>query len=664
MTERYCQTGMEQEFGKATFSVKMPCEGRILQIIRRYPEGEAVDSIKENPETLIVYEDVATKEVGILTLPKYFSYHTYFGFPYKEAKGLNKLRVDAVIEKDTIFLDSPGVTDSGNYAYGTELNVAFMSHPAISEDGIVISRDVLPLFSFKRYETRSVEWGDKRFALNLFGKEGTDEYKVCPDIGEYVRDDGLLMALRTFDEKLVPVDMNVNAVRCVDYAHDERIYASGTGGRVIDIRVTTNFDASQGVSNMDAQLEKYIIMRRVYFEQIVKAYEGLRRNKALQLTREFHALIVKAYSELASGKNRMSKLYRKAPLDHFRVEFVIEYTKYPNIGQKYTEGFGGKGVICHIAEPHEMPVDAQGVRADMIMGPEARTNRMNIGGLYEHYINSASRQIAFNTRETLGLTKETKGAKEVIRAIHESEPAKFEKAWQHILGYYRIVAPLQAYFYDAKLIGKEGIYDNMATVVNDFVYLFIPPEYAVDYMDSIPDIEAHAKPLYGPVTYIGYSGTRVRTRVPVRIGSMYVMMLEKTADDWSAVASAKVQHFGFLARIGKADKYSEPLRQQPIKGIGETEGRIIAAYCGARAIAEILDRNNNPATHEEMVFQLLNAPEPARIVNIVDREKFPFGKSKPIQMLNHLLNCCGAGLAYAVETVTDKVQAVKEWFKK
>lgn len=342
MTERYCQTGMEQEFGKTTFSVKMPCEGKILQIIKRYPEGDAVDAIQENPETTVLYEDTATKEVGMLTLPRYFSYHTYFGFPYKEAKGLNQLRVNAVIPKDTIFLDSPGVGDSGNYSYGVELNTVFMSHPAISEDGFVISRDVLHKFRFKRYETRSVEWGEKRFALNLFGKEGTDEYKICPDIGEYVRDDGMLMALRTFDEKLVPVDMNVNALKYIDYAHDERIYANGGGGKVIDIRVTTNFDTTQGISNMDAQMEKYITQRRVYFEQLIKAYEQLRRNKALQLTRELHSLLVKAYTELASGKNRLGKLFRKTPLDHFRVDFVIEYEVELNQGFKLTETHGGR----------------------------------------------------------------------------------------------------------------------------------------------------------------------------------------------------------------------------------------------------------------------------------------------------------------------------------
>lgn len=653
MNERYCQTGMEYEFGRATFSVKMPCDGKILQVIRRYPEGVAADAIKENPETIVIFEDNATKEVGMLTLPRYFSYHSYFGFPYREGKGASQLQVGAVIPKDTIFLDSPGKNPAtGNYAYGVELNVAFLSHPAISEDGIVISRDKLHLFRFKRYETRAVEWGEKTFALNVFGqKDG--EYKICPDIGEYVRPDGLLMAFRTYDEKLAPVNMCVNALKRIDYAHDERVYANGPGGKVIDIRVTTNFDITQGLSDMDRQMEKYINQRRAYFEQIIRMYDQLRRNKALQLSRPLHALIVKAYTELASGKQRLGKLYRKTPLDHFRVEFVIEYEITPSIGFKYTDTFGGKGVICHIEEPENMPVDAQGVRADMIMGAEARTNRMNIGGLYEHYFNAASRQVCFNVRDWLGLTKETRGAKEAIEMIHQTDPARFDKVWNHVIGYYRIVAPMQAYFYDSGKIGMDGVYENLATIVNDMVYLFLPPDYAVDYVNAILQIEEHVKPIYGPVRYTGYSGRSCMTKRPVRIGSMYIMLLEKTADDWSSVASARVQHFGFLAQIGKTDKYSEPLRQQPIKAVGETEGRILMAYCGAATMAEVMDRNNNPAVHKEMVYRILNAAKPTAINNIVDRNKFQLGKSKPIQMLHHLLNCAGIGLAYTKENTTD-----------
>lgn len=296
-----------------------------------------------------------------------------------------------------------------------------------------------------------------------------------------------------------------------------------------------------------------------------------------------------------------------------------------------------------------MPVDEKGVRADMIMGPEARTNRMNIGGLYEHYINAASWEVAEKVRKDFGIPRGTKGVVNKIKEIHQSKPELFNQTWEYVLKYYRIIAPMQAYFYDSGKIDIGGIYDNLETIVNDMVYLYLPPEYAVDYIKAVPQIEEHVKPHYGPVTYTGYSGKQVKTKTKVRIGAMYIMLLEKTADDWSAVASGKVQHFGFLAQIGKSDKYSEPLRQQPIKGAGETEGRLLMAYCGARAMAETMDRNNNPSVHKEMVFNILESKSPSNINTIVDRNKFVFGKSKGIQMFHHLLECVGIKLEYASE---------------
>jgi hypothetical protein len=59
-----------------------------------------------------------------------------------------------------------------------------MTHPAIAEDGILISSDVLHKFAYKTYETRVVEWGAKKFPLNLYGT--AFNFKAFPDIGEFL----------------------------------------------------------------------------------------------------------------------------------------------------------------------------------------------------------------------------------------------------------------------------------------------------------------------------------------------------------------------------------------------------------------------------------------------------------------------------------------------
>ena len=176
-TERFCQTGMEREYGKYTFSIKVPGDAdkkggiEIIKILERYPAKIGADTIRHNPQTLIIYEDIHTKEIGVINIPTYCSYHQYFGFEYKAKKALSEVRVGAAIQAGTILLDSPSITDDGGYKYGAECNMAFMSIPGVSEDGIIIRKEALKRFSFKTYENRTVEWGNKRFPLNLYGDQ-------------------------------------------------------------------------------------------------------------------------------------------------------------------------------------------------------------------------------------------------------------------------------------------------------------------------------------------------------------------------------------------------------------------------------------------------------------------------------------------------------------
>lgn len=361
-TERYIQTGMEREYGKYTFSVKMPVDAEIIRIIERYPRTIDAESIGHNPETLVIYEDVETKQVGCISLVDYFSHHQYFGFPYKRKPAVTKLRAGEFIKGGTILQDSPSVTDQGGYKYGRECNVAFMSHPAVAEDGFIVSRDLLKKFRFKTYETRVVEWGSKSYPLNLYGDENT--YKPHPNIGDLIRADGVLMALRQHSEPFAPVEMSSRRTRQIDPIYDTSYYAAGPGeimdngrvvsGRVIDIRVMHDPESTVPTTpvGMEAQTNRYNEARLQYYQEIYNVYQRLRRSRGnnLSITHEFDRLVVEAIAVLgvirptASNKEtpeRVNMQYRGIPLDDWRVEFVIEYTVEPTIGFKLTDTHGG-----------------------------------------------------------------------------------------------------------------------------------------------------------------------------------------------------------------------------------------------------------------------------------------------------------------------------------
>jgi hypothetical protein len=354
-TRRRIQTGMEQEYGKYTFNVKAPANITVLKVVHRYPRTLGSGSIKHNPETLVIYEIDETRQIGCMSLTDYYSNHSYFGFKYARSKKVHELRPGGAIAEGTILQDSPAIAPDGDYMYGAECNVAFMSHPAVSEDGILISRDVLDRFSFKTYETRVVEWGSNFYPLNLYGD--ANNYRPHPDIGDPVREDGLLMALRSHEEGFSPAEMSINSTQNVNPIFDHMVYAGGPGGRVIDIRVMHDPESAVPTTpvGMENHTRKYDIQRHNFYQEIVNEYTRLKkdRGEALRLTEEFHRLVVEAISVVGMPKgkgkgkeeggsgDRVTKLYRNAPLDDWRVEIVIEYDVTPTIGFKLTDCHGG-----------------------------------------------------------------------------------------------------------------------------------------------------------------------------------------------------------------------------------------------------------------------------------------------------------------------------------
>jgi hypothetical protein len=657
-TEKRIQSGTEREFAKYTFSTKIPVDCEVIKVIDRYRETYGQDSVlktaKDNPETVIIYEDVRTKEVGCVTVRGHTSNHSYFGFRNKVTTELANTRQNSSLKAGTILTDSPSVAENGGYKYGRECNIAYMSHPATSEDGILISEKVLKEFGFKKYESRVVEFGNKSFPLNLYGDE--NNFKAFPDIGDYIRTDGLLMALRpyekndtSYDRELAMIEQSIYDLMEVDHVFDRLVYADGPTGRVVDIRVHHDIQASNSPTpmGMDTQALRYDQARRIYYSEIVHEWKRLERERkeSLRITPEFHRLVVEALAVVQETKERVFKLYRKAPLDDWRIEFVIEYDVIPTIGFKLTDSAGGKGVVCHVVPDDWMPTDADGNRADIVMDPNSTVSRMNLSRKYEQYINAHSRDVVKQIRSWFNVLENDRETIHKVQTIERQNPTLFSQAWNYLMSYYEIVSPLMHAQFEGGAY-KRPQSEHMADVVKRGIYFWKPTNCPRESTDIVRALEAGFPSTYGPVTYVGNSGRRVLTKCRVRIGSVYIILLEKTADDWSAVSSGKTQHYGVLAQVGNQDKYTQPYRSQPIRAFGEAEIRITASYAGQRVTAEIMDRNNNPETHRTIVNALLDAEEPTQIYNAVDRNLIPYGGSRPLQLVKHILSCYGVRFVY------------------
>jgi len=299
-----------------------------------------------------------------------------------------------------------------------------------------------------------------------------------------------------------------------------------------------------------------------------------------------------------------------------------------------------KGVDCATRKDEDMPVDENGNRADVVIYGGSTVKRMNIGRMYEQFLNAASRDLTHRLRRECGLDAKLKPTQYQIAQLN-GQPI-IDWCWEKLLGYYHIVTPLQ---YDMLMVDNEdpnARFRHVSSVLKDGIYLYFPPDNPVNNLEMVMAVrDSEYCPHYGPVTYRDNAGRMVTTSGPVLIGSLYMIMLEKTGEDWSGAASVKTQHFGVPAKLSNYDKQTSPGRQAPVRGLGESETRLFTTTVGPQATMELLDQSNNPDSHRMATETILKSTFPTNIDRAVDRQKVPLGHSRPVSFVNHLMACRG-----------------------
>ena len=296
-----------------------------------------------------------------------------------------------------------------------------------------------------------------------------------------------------------------------------------------------------------------------------------------------------------------------------------------------------------------MPVDQFGNRAQIVMDPASIIARMNLARPEQLYICDAASHVVRKVKEILG-NPQGKIA-EVQRIILGLPKQTIDAAYNHILGFFEITIPSAHRFFRGMSLHVDRC-EYLASCVTRVLILGWQVDNVISVLDAVRNIEASKDyhPAIGPVSYVGDSGKRVTTVENIRIADVYFMLLEKICDDWSAVSSGRLQHFGVLSPMTRSETHIQPYRQSPLKSYGETDLRVHVGYCGPLAVAEELDRNNSPATHRIQVQSILNAANPANIDECVDRKVIQFGNTKPLQLLNHMNMCAGRQIVWEPES--------------
>lgn len=352
-TKRRNITGTEREYGKYTMAIRMPADGRIVRIIHKYPRQQGVYSFKQNPETTIIYEDQQNGELGCVVVPAYYCNHKVFGFQYVPTPVLRNLTVGTYLMKGEILANSPSVKKNGDYHYGIETNVAFMEVPGTIEDGIIASESYCQKLKTRGYGERTIEWGQDHYPLNLYGSSD-DDYKIFPDIGERVRKDGVLFAMRKYDPLLAVCHMTKEALRYIDHTFDRVTYIPLSSMdnedmpvvENINVHRTHNPDLWKTPVRMEQQILKYHHATKIYHTEINKEYEAKRRKqRVVKTSKAFHNLLVQCRKndnmiERVQLKKSIVRTYRRQKLDDWRIEVHYGWNITPTVGHKASDSYG------------------------------------------------------------------------------------------------------------------------------------------------------------------------------------------------------------------------------------------------------------------------------------------------------------------------------------
>lgn len=656
-TTRRVKSGMEREYAKYTFDIKMPATGRVVRIIRRFGSN-AVAGPSRPPEIIILYEDLEQKVdgravLGCVSIHGYHSKHQSYGFEYAIPEMVKRIIVkDEIIPKGTILAKSPGIAPNGDYMFGIESNVAYMTIPQIIEDGFVISDEYAQRLATTSIGNRMVSWGKNKIPLNLYGDATT--YRPFPEIGQAIRPDGLIFATRELEPMLGIIDLAPEKLREPSVVFDDCYYAP-PGAIVTDIRIlqdATLVYKSTPVG-MDEQLKRYAAGQSAYYDTIVQAWNTFQKEHkrfgTVFCTDELHRLIVQeCYPDNPNTVDyAVNRNYRATPFDECMLDIKFVRRVVPTVGFKITDLSGGKGVVCAVWPKENMPVDAWGNRADVIMDGHSTFKRMNFSRLYTHWCGATCRYMDDLIKGNLTDERIAHDTQYLLPQHRQQyiDNALAARTIDGLIGllkdFYCTVSPLMGELTLNLLTTKEAWLNHIEYIKKDRMEVIIPSHSPNAGGEMIYALANRFPIPISPVVYTGASGIQCTTIDPVLIGSKYIILLEKTGEDWAAVASAKRQHYGVPARLTNRDKYSSPWRRQPVRILGEAEIRLLCAVMSPKLVSQLLELPNSPNAQRIIARRLITEPKPTNIARIIAPEDMPCGNSRALLFVRHLMECAG-----------------------
>lgn len=659
------QTGIESQLSDSTFGKRVDEDVQVLAVHRLGNKNGVW-------RTCVIYREVESRKIGHIELKDYHTLHSRLGFACKKTPTFHALKEGLMISKGTLLNDTPGVVD-GIYTYGKNLNMCLGSFPGSAEDSFIFNEDTVKDIHYDTIEFMSIRIQPRQILLSVNGDELNP--KLIPEPGDKIREDNVIAVVRNIDPVIMPAQMTPKNVKEIDYILDDIIEVqSGYEGTVVDVSVIRDYDKKEYISSSFGQLDRIADEQTRYYTKILKSYRSIvnsefvgkpfRRGETRDVeccdrTIAFMVRLSMLTEKRNLSKNKIKLVHKGEELPPYTIELHIRKTRTPPLGSKFTDMSASKGVIGEVWPASHMPVDENGLVADVIASQTASMGRNIVGRLFGQYFDS----IAENTARIIAkqLQAEFKGRRRRIRnsikaTILSQNPVAVD-VWGYVMGMYQIACPEQ----------YASIAANMKTAEDQLEFLIDIIHYGGAILtQTVDNMYGKAKemvralegtiyaPKVGPVTYVDHRGVKVTTKNNIRIAPIYTIPLERDASESSSTDTIRLQSQLFTASVSKSDKFRSPMSSSNVALLGIDESTIITSAVSEEGMAEFIDRLNSPKTHAAMAQAILRSDNPTGEYTLVNRDDYAWGTTSANRTLTHTLAAYGSELYYEDDEAIDE----------
>lgn len=602
-------TGWEQDLKRYTFddSVRKD-DGQVLAVIPKYNLVYKGVANAKTPYYVVIYKREKDGVIDMFTIDRYQKLSDEWGYKNEWNPKLNDFVSEGnFLKKETVLSHSPNIKD-GLYGIGTNANVVYLSMPFTKEDGVGVSES---------FAKKLMSWSVKEVVanirfdyipINLYGTK--DDPKFFPDIGERIRPDGIICAFRPVTVERFAGDAAPEYLSKVDPSADIT-FIGPSNGIVTDVDFLVNRQKRQQAYPQVRMYQDALIK---YYKEILDIYNKWRREHKFSpvledLVNQSIVMLSGLGVDIPGIKLPASapiKDNKKQVVDFIQAKFTCVAEVPFGKGSKLSDLQGGKATCAAIIPDKDMPVDAYGNRAAVVMEPNSPVKRTNYGALYEPTENFIIDWVWRQANAAYQTGDVNKAFDLIVDVCHDWHPS-----------YSRLI--------------KE-LYDNNKKP--DFVKEIIDLGYIpVNIAQGLKTLNtANVKRIcekwgvtLSPVSFNWPDGkggvTRITTTTVCLVGSKYFIRLCKEAVGMSAGVAA-VSHYGTPTRPHQSKKHSSLLRQTPVRW-GEDETNIITM---AVKVSEVLRLQRLTSKSlkgvNTMVEEIIDAPQPTNIkrFNISDEE--------------------------------------------